>query len=82
METRNKLSFDFVHKIHNLIDEWDSIKRPTVKKQLEGLAFSILALIDGCDPEMQGFKLIPLEEKYKGIDIAGNLHHIFGETKK
>jgi hypothetical protein len=45
--------------IHNMVKYWENENRePLVKVKLEGLAFSILALIDG-DTELPGFSLVP-----------------------
>ncbi len=58
--TEEEVMAEFLSTIHYMVDEWSKIKRDTVKEQLEGLAFSILALLDGVHVGMPAFIVAPL----------------------
>lgn len=46
-----------------LIPYWDSVENKTPVEKMEGLAFSILAAIDGCSMDLPGFILAPYPAK-------------------
>lgn len=87
--TRDELQSQFLAHIHGLVDYWlhDS-RTPEVRGKLDGLALSILTLLDGEAANMPSFIVSPSPHKadrsyYKqrgeswypnGCDIGGNLH--------
>lgn len=66
-KTREEIRAEFLRHIWNMVRYWDELgpdplgKFPerTQRDRLAGLAFSILATIDGCSPEVTGFLMIP-----------------------
>lgn len=59
-EIREKL---FRH-VHSIVKYWESESRaPDIHSKLEGVAFSILSMIDGGSGDICGFKLIPSTHK-------------------
>jgi len=53
-EVRDKLIKHIIH----LVDYWDGIEKETSKEKLEGLAFSILSMLDGSG-ELPAFIVAP-----------------------
>ena len=95
--TDDQIQEQFLTYIHSLVEYWENEKsEPTTKGKLEGLAFSILSLIDG-NTVLPSFELKSISseediEYYKkqgedyfpliSGDIAGSLHERFYEIKK
>lgn len=51
----------FLKTVWCYIDSWDkSSTATTSRKKLEGLAFSLLALLDGCDDDLPAFIVAPI----------------------
>ena len=91
--TEQEMKEEFIEHLRGMVDYWEKEERtPTSRAKLEGLAFSILATLDGDDAALPGYQLMPLAsseedkqyletrgEKYYpgGIDISGNLHEMF-----
>lgn len=85
-ETREQ----FLEHIHNMVNYWNNEKVNT-REALDGLAFSILATLDGESGDLPGFRVTPIcpeeDKKYlqengenyydEGIDIAGCLHEYY-----
>ena len=75
---------DFLNHIRGLIDYWENdVEGKTIKERLEGLAFSILVVIDG-ESMQPPCVLRPLVSSPNGDewldighDISGNLHNLF-----
>ena len=57
--TQKQVREIFLSYCESLVDEWANIKRDTVKEQLSGLLFSILAMLDGEGDGLPAFELIP-----------------------
>lgn len=59
--TENEVRKQFLDHVRMLVDYWDKeTSRETTKKRLDGLAFSILAAIDGSSVSLPSFVLAPL----------------------
>lgn len=48
----------FLHRVHLIVLEWEKQKLPE-RDKLDGVAFSIMAMLDGCAGNMPGFILAP-----------------------
>jgi len=87
-EVRSKV----IQTVWNDIDYWDRLDGAKGQRErLAGLAFSILAMLDGCVAGIPGFLVTPnphpLDAEYcvrrgvdwypNHVDIAGSLHEIF-----
>lgn len=58
--TVDEIRDEFIAAIQQYIDYWE--KEPSVKtprERLEGLAHSILVLLDGCSSDLPGFAIVP-----------------------
>lgn len=56
------------------IDQWEKVDSRDCRGKMEGLAFSILATLDGCTVGCPGFAVIPTD----GVEnIGGSLHEVF-----
>ena len=54
----------FLDHVHGLVDYWDRETRvQTCRERIEGVAFSILAAIDGSSVAIPGFLLVPNPHK-------------------
>lgn len=54
----------FLRHVHHLIDYWeDEGEAVTSRDRLEGLAHSLLAMLDGCSADAPGFIVAPLPHK-------------------
>lgn len=56
--TNDEVREQFLAQVRGMIDYWDELPKKTTTERLEGLAFSILADIDGCGP-LPSFILAP-----------------------
>lgn len=55
---------NFLTQCRSIIDYWENESRAiTSKEKLEGLMFSILSMLDGCNANMPGFLLIPYSDE-------------------
>lgn len=94
--TEEEMREQFLIGIHNRIEYWNNQRSDTLDK-LEGLAFSILSMIDGCSMDSPGYSLIPFSdevdieylrrngENYYPVDspdLGGCLHELFYNYKK
>lgn len=91
--TEEEIREDFLEHIRGLVDYWENESRAkTSKEKLDGLAFSILSMLDGCSGDMPAFEVKAigteedieyfksLDENYyplEGEDISGYLHELF-----
>lgn len=91
--SKEEIEDNFLAHIHTLVDYWENESRTkTSKEKLNGLAFSILSMLDGCSGEMPGFEVKAIGAKediefflqtgqdyypLEGEDIAGSLHEKF-----
>lgn len=59
--TEEEVREKFLRKVNRLVTYWlNENSQPDVKEKLEGLAFSILSMIDGSQLDLPGFILAPL----------------------
>ena len=92
--TPDEVGDALVDRIWEYVDGWHNERNKTTRDMLSGLAFSILALLDGADPDLPDFKVSPTpasdDKKYRierGLDwfptdepdVAGSLHKRFQE---
>lgn len=61
--TEKEVQEKFIKHIKGLITYWDNVDNRTCKEKMEGLAFSILATIDGSSMDLPGFILAPYPAK-------------------
>ncbi|RJQ27093.1 hypothetical protein C4577_02105 [Candidatus Parcubacteria bacterium] len=86
----------FLEKVRSYVEYWENESRtPDLRGKLEGLAFSMMAIIDGCADGLPGFSLTPCPHPQdkefhqehnenwwpeSDCDIGGTLHEeIFSE---
>ena len=46
-KTKQEVADDFLNNIDRIVDYWSNVKNQTNKEKCDGVAFSILVLIDG-----------------------------------
>lgn len=57
---------------------WENVDGRACREKLQGLAFSILATLDGCTVGVPEFSIVPMD----GIEnIGGSLHEVFYSYK-
>ena len=68
---------EFCTVIHQYIDYWEKQSEKTKKERLNGLAFSILRILDGLSPKYDG-------DIHSLVEMAPTslLHDMFRQTKK
>lgn len=86
----------FLDHVRNMVSYWlDEKRTPETKEKLNGLAFSILVLLDG-GTSLPGFKVVPTphpdDKQFQidegddywpdDVDIAGGLHEMFYEKPR
>lgn len=72
----------FLYAIKKQCKYWSSLTDQTPLQVAEGVAFSILVMIDGESPHAGPFALRQVDEDGKeGNDIAGHLHDEFCKIK-
>lgn len=57
--TEDEVRDNFISQIIFMIEFWETANRDTWREKMEGLAFSILVMLDGEHGDMPGFKVIP-----------------------
>jgi hypothetical protein len=62
-KTKEEVKQEFLKNIHSLVDYWNEVDEKDNKERLEGLAFSILVLLDGDNAGSPGFIVAPLPHK-------------------
>ena len=90
-KTVDEVRSEFLDHVAGLIDYWD-INACSVRAKLEGLAFSILVMLDSGTLALPGFRVLPHPHESdeavhreegrnwypNDVDIAGDLHdHLF-----
>lgn len=95
--TEEEIREIFIKQVWSNIQYWKNEKRaPTLDEKLEGLAFSMLVMLDGGNASMPKFVVAPnphpddkdyhIEngENYfpEDCDISGGLHDLFQKYKK
>lgn len=58
--TEQEVRNNFLAEIKGMVEYWDKLPQKTTTERLNGLAFSILVLLDGESANMPGFILAPL----------------------
>lgn len=95
--TKDEVRAKFLNHVWSLIDYWEAEDRISSNRgKLEGLAFSMLVLLDG-GTSLPGFRVLPDphpddKQYHQGrgedyfpeatIDIAGGLHELFHSVGK
>ncbi|MCM3783688.1 hypothetical protein M3231_11955 [Neobacillus mesonae] len=74
--SKQELTIEFLEHIkHGIVEYWSKLPDKSDIEKCEGVAFSILTLLDGYSGGMPAFEVKPLDEKgIAGEDIAGSLH--------
>lgn len=62
-KTEEEVRDEFLRHIRGLVKYWEEIDNRPSKEKLEGLAFSILAALDGCSVDLPSFIVAPLPTK-------------------
>lgn len=71
--TEDEVRDQFLDHVRYLVEYWSEVKDRTTKEKLDGLAFSILSAIDGCNSSLPSFILAPLpHEDDKEFRINNN----------
>ena len=69
--TAKELTTQFLEHIHLLVDYWDTVERESTHAKMEGLAFSILSMLDGCSLELPAFDIVarphPDDKAYRTV---------------
>jgi hypothetical protein len=58
-KTMEEVKEEFLNHIRGMVDYWNEIQKDTTKEKLNGLAFSILTMLDGYS-SMPSFIVAPL----------------------
>ncbi len=69
-KTEEEVREEFLSQIRTYVEYWSNVNEYDTKRKLEGLAFSILNIIDGCT-SLPGFILSPIineEDRQYHID--------------
>ncbi len=62
-KTEDEIRTEFLNYIRGLVTYWDKVDERSSKEKLEGLAFSILAMLDGVSGGICGFVVAPATHK-------------------
>lgn len=66
---------EIVNHVKGIVKYWASLEGKTDYEKCDGVAFSILTLLDGYSGGMPPYEVRPLDEEGNaGEDIAGSLH--------
>jgi len=57
--TKEEVREMFLRKVNAIVEYWNNLTGTPEKEKLNGVAFSILATIDGCNVDLPGFILAP-----------------------
>ena len=94
--TKEQVRERFLKHISALVDDWHNQNQSTIAR-MEGLAFSILVLLDGESADLPAFTVSPCphetdmayakergEDWYpqEGMDISGGLHEKWHEIRR
>lgn len=81
-ENARSVAEKFIVEVKNILDTWEKADQSDNEK-LSGVAFSILATIDGASLSISPFALKPIDGNgIEGADIAGSLHDHFYQNEK
>lgn len=58
-KTENEIREEFIVSVKGLTSYWNKIQTKTTEEKLEGLAFSILSMLDGCSAGSPKFIVAP-----------------------
>lgn len=58
-KTMEEVREEVLNHVRGMVDYWNGIEKDTTKEKLEGLAFSILTMLDGCGT-LPSFIVAPL----------------------
>ena len=75
--TTEEIREQFLDNVRMLVNYWDRTPKETTKEKLEGLAFSILTILDGCAGDLPGFIVAPSshpDDKQYHIDNEENYY--------
>jgi len=61
--TNDEVRAKFLNHVNHLVKYWANLENQTEFDKVEGVAFSILAAIDGCSMDLPGFILAPCPHK-------------------
>ena len=88
--TADEVQARVLNHVRELVDYWQHVDRPTEQERMNGLAFSILVMLDGGTCGLPKFTVSPDphpddktfheqqgENYYEPCDIAGSLHEAF-----
>ena len=79
--TTEEVRKKFLEQVWNNIKYWDELAcEKTTKERLQGLAFSILATLDGCDIDLPGFIVAPLPHENDKEYLIENEEDYFPEN--
>lgn len=62
-KTMEEVREEFLGYIEMMINYWDDINSKNTKEKLNGLAFSILSMLDGCSASLPAFIVAPFPHK-------------------
>lgn len=86
---KETLRINFVKSVSDTVNYWNEIpKALSQEERLNGVAFSILCLLDGVTAGEPQYALVPFVEDeedgefYGGADIAGELHDLFYPVRR
>jgi hypothetical protein len=82
--TEDEIREKFIKHIWSLIDYWHKIHNKSEKEKMEGLAFSILAALDGGAMALPSFIVAPMPAKAdKEFYINNNMNYYpYNDTSK
>ena len=58
--TSQEVREKFLHSVWEAVRYWASVEDKDPADKLEGLAFSLLSMLDGCQPALPPFELVPM----------------------
>ena len=76
-KTIREVRGEFISHIKHLTKYWNEVKNKDCKEKLDGLAFSILAMLDGSSADICGFVVAPCpheDDKQYNIDNGNDYY--------
>jgi hypothetical protein len=80
--TNDEVRAKFLSHVNHLVKYWAEQPNQTDFEKVEGVAFSILSVIDGCSMNLPGFVLAPQPHKDDKQFHIGNDEDYYPRTKK
>ena len=69
---------EFIESVKHIVEYWSRQSDQTDYEKCDGVAFSILNLLDGNKAFMPAYEVRPLDDEGNaGEDIAGSLHELY-----